>query len=26
MVLRPPLRSYQGRMERHSLWWIKLSD
>jgi hypothetical protein len=26
MVLRPPLRSYQGRMERHSLWWIKISD
>jgi len=26
MVLRPPLRRYQGRMERHSLWWIKISD
>jgi hypothetical protein len=26
MVLRPPLRRYQGRMERHSLWWVKISD
>ncbi|MGE0766951.1 MAG: lipocalin-like domain-containing protein [Hyphomicrobiaceae bacterium] len=26
MVLRPPLRRYQGRMERHTLWWIKISD
>lgn len=26
MVLRPPLRKFQGRMERHSLWWQKISD
>lgn len=26
MVLRPPLRKYQGRMERHALWWVKISD
>lgn len=24
MVLRPPLRKYHGRMERHSLWWEKI--
>jgi hypothetical protein len=24
MVLRPPLRSYNGRMERHALWWVKI--
>ena len=26
MVLRPPLRTYNGRLEKHSLWWVKLSD
>jgi hypothetical protein len=26
MVLRPPLRKYNGRMERHSLWWVRISD
>ena len=26
MVLRPPLRKYHGRMERHALWWEKISD
>ncbi|MBS0242203.1 MAG: lipocalin-like domain-containing protein [Proteobacteria bacterium] len=24
MVLRPPLRKYHGRMERHALWWEKI--
>jgi hypothetical protein len=26
MVLRPPLRKYHGRMEKHSLWWERLGD
>lgn len=26
MVLRPPLRKYHGRMEKHSLWWVKIDD
>ena len=26
MVLRPPLRNYRGRMERHSLWWVRIAD
>ncbi len=26
MVLRPPLRKYHGRMEKHSLWWAKIDD
>ncbi|MGE3916992.1 MAG: lipocalin-like domain-containing protein, partial [Hyphomicrobiaceae bacterium] len=26
MVLRPPLRTYHGRMERHSLWWERIGD
>ena len=24
MVLRPPLRKYNGRMEKHALWWKKI--
>jgi hypothetical protein len=26
MVLRPPLRNYHGRMEKHSLWWERMGD
>ena len=26
MVLRPPLRKYHGRMEKHALWWVRLGD
>src|SRR5262249_29932765 len=26
MVLRPPLRSHQGRMEQHELVWERMSD
>ena len=26
MVLRPPLRKYHGRMEKHSLWWERTGD
>ena len=26
MVLRPPLRKYHGRMEKHSLWWERIGD
>lgn len=26
MVLRPPLRKYNGRMQRHALWWVKIDD
>lgn len=26
MVLSPPLRRFNGRMEKHSLWWVKIDD
>ncbi len=26
MVLRPPLRPFGGRMEKHALWWKKIDD
>jgi hypothetical protein len=26
MVLRPPLRPFGGRMEKHALWWMKIDD
>lgn len=26
MVLRPPLRTYHGRMEKHALWWSKIDE
>ena len=26
MVLRPPLRTFNGRQEKHSLWWERIGD